>query len=295
MQAALKPYLQIHFCVLLWGFTAILGKLIALPAAALVWWRMLLVSVVVLLLPRAWRAWRALGWRQCALFAGIGIVVALHWVTFYAAIKLANASVAATCMALGAVFTALIEPLFAGRRPRLRELALGIATVPGVALVVGGIPAHMHLGFAVGVLSAALTAVFSTLNKRHAGAVDALAVTGLELGSGTLFLSLLMVLLPDEIAAFELPGVRDGGLLLVLALVCTLLPFALSLVALRQLSAFAVQLALNLEPVYTIALAIPLFGEHRELGAAFYVGIVIVLGCVIAQPLWGACRSTSVR
>src|SRR4030095_8905853 len=99
-----KAQWQIHFCVILWGFTAILGKLITLPALALVWWRMLIVVAVLGLVPRVWRAIRAVPRRLALAFMGIGIVVALHWLTFYGAIKLANASVAATCMAVGPIF-----------------------------------------------------------------------------------------------------------------------------------------------------------------------------------------------
>ena len=108
MSPASKALLQIHFCVVLWGFTAILGKLITLPALALVWWRMLIVVAVLALLPRVWRAVRALPARTMVTFATIGVVVALHWLSFYGAIKLANASVAATCMAVGPIFMALV-------------------------------------------------------------------------------------------------------------------------------------------------------------------------------------------
>ena len=127
--------LQIHFCVLLWGFTAILGKLIALPALPLVWWRMLLVVAVLALLPRVWRGLRALTPRLALAYAGIGVLVALHWLTFYGAIKLANASVAATCIALAPVFTAAIEPWAAQRPFRLSELALGVAVILGAVFL----------------------------------------------------------------------------------------------------------------------------------------------------------------
>jgi drug/metabolite transporter (DMT)-like permease len=290
MNAERKALLQIHACVVLWGFTAILGKMISLPAAALVWWRMLIVALALALLPRVWRSLRAMPPRLLAIYAGIGVVVALHWLTFYGAIKLANASVAATCMALGSVFAAVLEPRFTGQRMSWRELALGLAAIPGVALVVGGIDAGMRVGFAVGVVSGALTAVFTVMNKRWATRSDALAVTWVEMVAGWLFVWLclpLVALLPGADASLSLPDGRDGALLLVLALACTVLPFALSLVALRQVSAFSMQLALNLEPVYAIALAIVLLGEHRELSGTFYLGVAIVLAAVFVQPLLG--------
>src|SRR5688500_15614365 len=140
MTDARKAFLQIHLCVVLWGFTAILGKLITLPALPLVWWRMLLVVAALALVPRVWRGLRAMPPRLFWSYAGIGVLVALHWLTFYGAIKLANASVAATCIALASVFTALLEPSLAGTRFNRRDLALGVAVLPGVALVVGGVP-----------------------------------------------------------------------------------------------------------------------------------------------------------
>ncbi len=280
-----KAQLQIHFCVVLWGFTAILGKLITLQALALVWWRVLLVTIVLLLVPAVWRGLRAMPWRLIAAYAGIGVLVSLHWLTFYGAIKLANASVGVTCMALGTVFLALIEPWIARRRFDPRELLLGIAVVPGVAMVVGGVPAEMRVGIAVGVLSAFLVAIFGSLNKRLVEHGDPLTVTCIELGAGTIFLSLIAPLLPHTGAIFPWPDSHDAILLLLLAMGCTLLPFALSLVALRHLSAFSSQLAINLEPIYAIVLAMVLLGEQRELGILFYAGVAIILGAVLVYPL----------
>ena len=279
---------QIHSCVLLWGFTAILGKLITLPALALVCWRMGLVSSALLLFPAVRRGLRTLAaglrWR----FAGIGVIVALHWLTFYGAIKLANASVAAACMGLAPVFLAVIEPVVMRTRFDPREVLLGVLVVPGVALVVGGVPTAMHAGIAVGTLSAFLVAWFGALNKKYVERGDALTVTFVELGAGGLFLLLAAGAWESTHGGFSatqwLPGARDAAWLLLLALACTLLPFALSLVALRRLSAFQAQLAVNLEPVYAVALAALLLGEQRELNPSFYLGVAIILGAVLAHP-----------
>lgn len=280
-----KALLQIHLCVLLWGFTAILGKLITLPALALVWWRMLIVTAALLLAPRVWRGLRAMPMRLRFAYAGIGALVALHWLSFYAAVKLANASVAATTIALGPVFLAVVEPRIARRRFEPRELLLGVAVIPGVALVVGGIPHGMRVGVAVGVASAVFVALFGALNKRFVEHADPLTVTCLELGAGAVFLTALAPLLPHAGPLLPLPGLRDAALLLALALGCTLLPFALALVALRRLSAFGVQMVTNLEPVYAILLAAALLGEQRELAPAFYAGVAIILAAVFAHPL----------
>lgn len=293
---ALVALLQLHFCVLLWGFTAILGKLITLPALALVWWRMLIVTLLLAALPRVWRALRDLPPRLIGVYAGIGVLVALHWLSFYGAIKLANASVAVTCLALAPLALAVIDPWIAGRRFDARELWLGVAIVPGVALVVGGIPSGMRLGVAVGVASAVLDAMFGSLNKRYVERADPLLVSGLELGAGMLFLGALGLAVPALGSPFQPPDLRDTGLLMVLAVGCTLLPFTLSLVALRHLSAFGAQLAVNLEPVYAILFAILLLGEQHELGARFYAGVAIVLSAVLLHPLlarWRPARPAS--
>jgi len=284
MGSSTRALLQIHFCVLLWGFTAILGKSISLPALPLVWWRMTLVTIALFLLPRFWKSLAALPPRMIAVYAGIGVIVALHWLTFYASIKLANASVGATCMALAPVFVSLIEPLFTRHRFDPRELVFGMAVIPGIVLVVGGIPEQMRTGLGIGIVSALLMAVFGTLNKRYIEHGNALSITGLEMAAGAIFLGALAPVMPE--AVFVRPNAHDAILLLALAMGCTLLPFALSLVALRRLSAFTTALAVNMEPVYAIILAILLLGEQRELHPGFYLGVAIVCGVVFAHPLF---------
>lgn len=283
-QAARRAHWQIHLCVLLWGFTAILGKLISLPALALVVWRMLLVSLLLSLWPRAWRGLRHLPRRRLASYALIGCLVALHWLTFYAAIKLANASVAVACMALGAVFTALLEPLITRSTPRRHELLLGVLAIPGVWLLVGGVPLEMRWGIAVGVLSAALAASFTILNKRFVHDATAESVTLFEMTVGGLFLILLGSLLFGVDEALVKPTLPDFLWLLVLAIACTAIPFVLSLRALRHLSAFSTQIAINLEPVYAIILAALWLGEYQQLGWQFYLGAAAILAVVFIQP-----------
>jgi len=278
-----RALFEIHVCVILWGFTAILGKLITLPALELVWWRMLLVSVALACVPRVWRALARVPPRRQLVFAGIGCVVAVHWLTFYGSVKLANASVAATTMALAPVVVALIEPVLTGARFERHNLLLGIAVIPGVALVVGGIPGAMHLGFWLGVISAALAAVFTVLNKRFIGEHDALAVTGLELGAGFLLVAVLAPLMSPAGQVLVWPSVQDGAWLLVLALLCTLVPYAMSLGTLRHLSSFTVQLAINLEPLYAIAVAVVFLDEARDLDAAFFLGVGVVLAAVFGH------------
>jgi drug/metabolite transporter (DMT)-like permease len=204
--------------------------------------------------------------------------------------------VAATCIALATVFTALVEPMLTRTRFSKSDFVLGVAVLPGVALVVGGVPEGMRIGVFVGALSAVLVAFFGSLNKRLVHQADPLTVTTLELGAGLIALSLLAPIMPVLFQPFAgellvLPSGRDFSLLLTLALACTLLPFALSLIALRHMSAFATQLAVNLEPAYAIVFAIVLLGEQHELSPRFYFGVAIILAVVFVHPLLGRRRS----
>lgn len=277
-----RAWLQIHFCVLLWGFTAILGRVITLPALPLVWWRMLLVALALLAWPPFWAGLRHLPRRLVAIYLGIGCLVTLHWVTFYAAIKLSNASVGATCMALTPVFVSIIEPMLARRRLNLVEVGMSIAVLPGIALVVGGTPGGMRLGIAVGAVSALVAGTFSTLNKRYIGSSHALTVTGLEMAPGALLLPVLRVFFDTPVVVR--PSPHDAVLLLALSLACTLLPYSLALVALRRLSAFATTLAVNMEPVYSIVIAIFLLNEQRDLQPGFYFGVALIMTIVFSHP-----------
>ncbi|HEV8392938.1 MAG TPA: DMT family transporter [Vicinamibacterales bacterium] len=294
MTAHSRAWLQIHVCVVLWGFTAILGRLITLRALPLVWWRMLLVTLALALWPRFWAGLRHLSGRLIAIYIGIGVLVTLHWITFYGAIKLSNASVAATCMALTPVFVSFIEPWLARRRPHLAEVGMSVAVLPGVALVVGGTPAGMRNGILVGAFSALVAGVFSTLNKRTIGTSPALTVTGLQMGAGALVLPAVAWLLPGGEPIVVRPDLHDGLLLLALSMACTLFPYALALVALRHLSAFDTTLAVNMEPVYAIVLAILLLNEQRDLEPSFYAGVALIMAIVFSHPWvsrrWGRKR-----
>jgi drug/metabolite transporter (DMT)-like permease len=185
-----------------------------------------------------------------------------------------------------------------GAKFERHNLLLGIMVIPGVALVVGGIPESMHAGFWVGVASAALAAVYTALNKRFLGHHDAVAVTGLELGAGFLLVAALVptigpFMAPDG-GSVVVPGVQDGAWLLVLAVFCTLIPFAVSLATLRHLSAFTAQLAINLEPLYAIGIAVLFLGEARELDGLFFFGVAIVLAAVFGHG-WLQTRLTDRR
>lgn len=286
MSDKLRAYLYLHFCVLIWGFTAILGKLITLNAVPLVWWRVLLCCVtLILLIPR--RQFAGISRKTYLHMFGIGVLVGIHWLCFYGAIKLSNASVAVATMATTSFFSALVEPTLNRQKIKGYELALGLFILPGMALIAGNLNWDMRLGFGVGILGAFLAAVFSSLNKKM---IDnqpppPLVMSFTALAGGVAVCSLVLPFLVWQMPETALlPSTWDWVWLLVLAWVCTLLPYYLTLLAMRYISAFATNLTINLEPVYGVLLAALFFREDKDLNPAFYLGVLMILLAVFSHP-----------
>lgn len=284
MKTVQKAYLQLHIAVFLYGFTAILGKLITLSELSLVWWRMLLTTISFLFFPKMLQLFKAIPVKVRWQLFGIGIIIALHWVCFFGAIKYSNVSICLVCMATGAFFTSIIEPIVFKQKIKAYEIFLGLMIIPGMYLVVQSTSWDMMTGIVLALISAILAVFFSIFNKRMVEKTDTSVITFVELGSGWLFLTLL---LPFYLYYFETsmqPTWLDLGYLLVLVLLCTTFAFVLNLNALKHISAFNANLAINLEPVYGILLAWLLFQENKEVGQYFYIGVLIVLISVFSYP-----------
>jgi drug/metabolite transporter (DMT)-like permease len=273
-----------HFSVLLFGFTAILGRLITLPATPLVWWRVLIVTTVLCAFPATWRGLRALTGKLLLTYFTIGIVLCLHWLCFYGSVKLANSSIAATKLALASMLVAFIEPLLLHQKIKVAEIILGLLIIPGIMLIAGGTPERMYMGLLLGSLSALFVALVAILNKRYIDQSDAFTMTAIEMFAALVFITFMSPLLPDSESPFVLPRSHDMFLLMILAVFCTALPFILTFKAMRHVTAFGSLLAINMEPVYTIILSIIFFNEQHELSQQFYVGVLIVLFTVFAYP-----------
>ncbi|MFM9951798.1 MAG: DMT family transporter [Saprospiraceae bacterium] len=288
MNKVRNAYIELHIAVLLFGFTAILGDLIQLSALALVWWRVLFTTLSLLPLAQLRYLRDQLPRRTLWSYLGVGALVGLHWIAFYGAIKLSNASIALVCMATTSFFTAIVEPLFMRQRFKGYELALGALIVPGMALIVDGVRIPVFSGLAAGLAAAFLAALFATLNKKIVGKTDEKSVTFVEMGSAWMFLSLVWLLFfasNSGDTAFWPPTLLDWIYLLILALLCTTLAYVLALRALRHLSAFTSNLAINLEPVYGIALAWLILKENEDLSGNFYWGVAIILLMIFVHPL----------
>lgn len=280
-----RSYVYLHLSVFLWGFTAILGAWIDLSATILVWWRVAITTIVMLLLPGMLREIAKIPDRKRNIFIGIGVIVALHWVCFYGAIKMANASVALICMSVTSLFTAFIEPWITGQRFKWIDLGVGVIIIPAIFLTTQGMSWEMMPGFWVGILAAILAALFAVLNKKYIEDFSPQAITTLEIGSAWVFLTLCAPALFFFEASQLIPNSEDIVLLIILAVVCTVIPFILHLKAFEHLSAFASNLIINLEPVYGIFLAIILLQEHHDLTREFYLGVLLIFVIVLTYPL----------
>lgn len=280
-----KALLQLHIAVFLWGFTGVLGRLISLNEGLLVWWRMFLTVATLVFLRWVQKEFEAIAWKDALKIGGVGALVALHWVTFYGSIKMANVSIALTCMAAGGVFTALAEPLAFRKKIDIWELMLGVITLVGIGLIFHFNPKYKW-GILVGIFSVLLAVVFSILNKMLVGKFNAKTISLYELGGGWLAWTLLLPVYWYFIPAQSFwPIGMDWIWLLIMAWFCTVLSVNLSLQALKHISAFTQNLTLNLEPVYGIILAFIVFKENRDLSPGFYVGFLLIALAVLLQMI----------
>ena len=286
--AQFKHYLLLHLVVLIWGFTAVLGLLISIPAVEIVFYRTLIASstlaVVLLIGKKSWVLPRT----TTMAILGTGALIAAHWILFFAAARVANASVCLAGMATCSLWTSLLEPWMMGRKIRAYEVGLGLLVIVGLYVIFRFEFDHA-LGLSMAVASAMLGAVFTILNARFAQRHDAYVITFYEMTgaclSVALFFPIYVAYLSEAGTLLLVPTLSDWGYLLVLALVCTLYAFSASVQLMRYVTAFAMNLTNNLEPVYGILLAVLVFGEKETMSLPFYIGTTIILLSVLAYPV----------
>ena len=279
-----NAYLKLHLAIFLWGFTAILGKLISLSGLFLVWWRLVITSTAMFLLPETRLELRRLPVLSVLKLAGIGCLVMAHWVCFYSSIKAANASIALSCLATTSFLAAILEPIFTRKKIQRNEILFGLLVVPGMYFIFEFGSERFFDGIIWGLFAALFAALFSTLNKTMVDKVGIYAISFIELSSGLVLLTGILVVFFRHTPDMFFPTSADWLYLLVLSLVCTAFTFVISLQAMRHISAFTANLSLNLEPVYGILLAWAILGENKELGAYFYIGVLIILSAVFIHP-----------
>lgn len=276
-------FIRLHLAVLLAGFTGVLGRLITLNEALLVWYRLLFSALALWLIVSVKKTVPVLPFKTILRIFGVGLIAALHWVSFYGAIKYSNVSVTLVCFSSIGFFTALVEPVLEKKKLALHEIGLGLLVMAGI-FIIFQFDSKYKTGILIGIVSAFLAAVFPVLNRQLLQKISVESLVTYELTGGFLSLSLLLPVYNYFFpAANYIPGLQDFGWLLILAVFCTVWAFYLSSYALQHLSAFTVNLSYNLEPVYGILLAFLLFKENEYLGLSFYVGLLLIVTAVFIQ------------
>ena len=289
-------YLRLHTGILLAGATGVFGRLISLAELPLVWYRMIIATgVLAAVLAVGGRLHRPT-YREAWRMGCCGALLAVHWVLFYGSIKAANVSVGVVCFALNGFFTALLEPMASGKRFSLRDLLLGLITLGGIVLIFG-LNMQFRTGIVIGTFSSLFYTLFAIASKRvqSATGVESSAMLLYELLTGWCVLSLAMPFYAMLYPSVSLmPEGSDWLFITLFASVFTIGPFLTQLQALRTLSAFTVNLSYNLEPLYSIALAMLLFNEAQELNLSFWMGVSMIVAAVGYHAVCGK-RSVFVK
>lgn len=280
-----KAFLQLHFAVLLAGFTAILGKLITLNEGLISSYRMFLSALILAVLLFFRKELHKLSLKTTLKLFGVGTIISLHWVFFYGSIKYSNVSVSVTCLSTIGFFTSLFEPLIMRRRIDMVEVFLGLLAIAGVYLIFNFYPEY-KTGIIFGIISAMLACLFPIINKKLLLKYSPNTLNLYEMGGGFLGLCFLLpVYLHFFPAQYFIPTNHDWLWLLILSGVCTVFAFNLSLNSLKHISAFTTNLTYNFEPVYSIILAFIIFKENKFLGPGFYFGFALILLAVSLQMI----------
>lgn len=280
----LKSQLKLHLIVFIWGFTAILGKLISLSALPLVWFRMLFAVGFIFIFIKFKKIPLVISKKMALLFLLSGCIIALHWFTFFKAIKVSNVSVTLACLATGSFFTAFLEPLFYKKKVIWYEVFFGLIVFLGLYIIFKFEGNYLY-GIILALTSAFLSALFSVINSKFVKSFDATIISFYELSGGVLFFTFLLAVSNSFSASFFQLSMRDFWYLLILSSVCTAYAFIVSTSVMKYLSPFTVMLTINLEPIYGIVLAILFFKDSEQMKTEFYCGAVVILLSVILNSI----------
>ena len=284
MNIKTKSHLLLHSVVAIFGFTGILGKLITIDAIPLVFWRTTIGGIVILV----WLAIRKRITKKSRStllkMSGVGLLVAAHWILFFAAIKMSTVSVALVMVATTPMFVGFIEPIVFRRKLDLKELFVSAIVIAGVSTIFS-ISSEYILGMILGLLSAFLAALFSTLNGVLVKEFDASNISMVELLSASVGITLLLVFTGGMNKDLFIMSSENWLWISVLAVVATSFAFIASTAVMKVLTPFTTAIAINLEPVYAIILAVLIFGDEEVMGIEFYFGTSLIIGAVIVNTL----------
>ena len=272
--------------MILAGFTGIFGKLISLNEVALVWYRVLFSTLILLLGFKILKVRRLDSLKDKIVIVQVGSLLMLHWIFFYASIKYANVSVGVICYCLTSFFTAIFAPIINKKRFNYEQLFLSLLTIVGISLIFH-FDASYQLGIILGVISSSFSALYTIYNERIVLKYDSKIINYYQLGGGTILLGILMpfyyLIFPQLV---YIPSLTDIVYLILFSIFCTIGLYILFAEALKNLSAFTVNLTFNLEPIYAIGLAFLIFDEAKEVNASFYWGLALVLLSVVLQAIF---------
>jgi drug/metabolite transporter (DMT)-like permease len=285
--ATTTDYLKLHFLVFLWGFTAILGKLVSIPAVEMVFYRTLLAAIgmgiVILILKGSFKVSNS---DLIKLFL-TGAIVAAHWLTFFASGRISNPSTSLVGFATCSLWAAFIEPLAKKNKIQYVEVGLGFVVIVGLYIIFT-FDFQYPMGLFLGILSGLTCAIFAVINSQLVTRVNSLTITFYEMigacATVVLFFPIYASYFATDGELHLTPSVGDWMWIAVLSLVCTVYAYAVAINLTKKLSVFFIQLTLNLEPVYGIILALIVFGQQEVMSWNFYLGTVVILGAVIAYP-----------
>ncbi|OAD42836.1 DMT family transporter [Polaribacter atrinae] len=280
----LNNYLQLHLIVFIWGFTAILGALISLDAIPLVWYRMSLAVLFIVLYFVVKKKSFKVDKKGIVKFFATGVIIALHWIFFFKAIKVSNISVALVTMSTGAFFVALIEPVFFKRKINPLEMLLGLIVILGLYIIFN-FESQYKLGIIYALIASFLSALFSVFNGLFIKEYAADTISLYQLVFGVLFITVYLLATSGFSISFFVIPTSDWMYLFVLSSICTAYAFIASVKIMKYISPYTVMLTINLEPIYAIVLALLIFGDKEKMNPEFYFGAFIVLFVVLLNGI----------
>ena len=283
MLSRYKYHFLLHFIIFLWGFTGILGKLIHMEALYIVWYRVGIASFVILLYLLFVKSRLGISRKHFVKVSFVGLVVAAHWVTFYTSIQWSTASLGILCLSTTTLHVAWLEPLIMKKKFSWLEFSLGLIVVGGIYFVSGDFSGQEYWAVLMGLISAFLAGFFAVSNAKLVEDIPSTHISMYELAMGFVGLTIYLALTNKiDMSMFSM-SMSDLYWLLFLAVVCTSFAFLVTIDIVKRLGAFTVSLSINLEPVYTIILAIFILKEHEQLGSNFYIGSILIILVVIAN------------
>ena len=280
----LKSYLHLHLIVFIWGFTAVLGALITLDALPLVWFRMLFAVGFIAVFLIYKKIPLRISSKTALQFLFAGLIIALHWFTFFKAIKISNISVTLACLSTGAFFTSLLEPILYGKKIVWYEVFFGLLVVFGLYIIFN-VEGNYFYGMLIALSSAFLSALFAVINSKFVKEHDPIVISFYELSGGVVFFTFLLLFTHGFSPTFFSLSVKDLMYLMILSSVCTAYAFIASTSIMKFLSPYTVMLTINLEPIYGIILAVIVFKEKERMSFEFYIGAIIILLTVLLNSV----------